>query len=247
MARGLSIVSTGTLSACRDDLAFVVLDRSLNESPTLPIRLGSRVRLGEAMTVLGYGATGVTERVALHRREGVAVVDVGIPPRAFAVGRGPCPGDNGGPALSASGEITGVYSLLNGDCASRLARNTYTELAPFADLVFDAFDARRRSSNLESGAEPAGSGAGNTSGTAGCTLSTRPGERSSLAFAALLAVVALLRRHARVSCGPSRRRAPSALLILAGLFAPSPARADAQRAGKRRRALRSRVVVRGPP
>ncbi len=115
-----------------------------NESPTFPIRLGDRVRVGETMTVLGYGLSGVSDREALQRREGVVVVDVGIPPRAFALGLGPCPGDNGGPALSAAGGITGIYSLLHGDCTSRLARNTYTELAPFADLVFEAFGPRRR-------------------------------------------------------------------------------------------------------
>jgi hypothetical protein len=230
VARGLSIVSTGTISACRDDLAFVVLDRSLNESPTFPIRLGGRVRLGETVTVLGYGLNGVSELAELHRREGVFVVDVGSPPRAFAVGPGPCPGDNGGPALSATGEIAGIHALHHGDCTSPLARNTYTELAPFADLVFDAFDRAGAAPHLASGAEPTREGAGETSG-AGCALSAPPGKRAPLVFAAFLAVLTLLRRHAcRFARLVSAQRSV-ALLIGASLFGPSPARADTQKQG----------------
>ena len=230
-ARGAEIVSSETLTVCKDDLAFVVLDRRLDGHPIFPLRLHQRARVGERMTVLGYGETGVSSQWDLRRREDVPVIDVGIPPRAFAVGPGPCPGDSGGPALSPGGGIVGIYSLLEGDCTSPGVRNTYTELAPYADLVFAAFDRAGALPRLED-EEPSGDGPGpEASAPSGCGLAAPAGgTKSGFALAAGLASVALRRRARR----PTRQRwlrSCIALALLASLSTPSLVRAETPREG----------------
>ena len=232
-ARGAAIVSTETLTVCRDDLAFVVLDTHLDDQPTFPIRIGQRVRIGEPMTVIGYGGTGVsTERALLYRREGVPVVDVGIPPRAFALGPGPCEGDSGGPALSATGGITGIYSLLSGDCTSATVRNTYAELAPYADLAQAAFELAGAVPRLD-GPAPSGDGAeAATSSESGCALAAPDSAAGpGLAVATLLAGAALRRRRRLRGLLGRLLRGLVAPALAASLSWPLPARADTPREG----------------
>jgi hypothetical protein len=231
VARGVAIVSSQTLTICRDNLAFVVLDRQLEGHPTLPIRIEERVRLGEPMTVIGYGLTGVSVEIELHRREGVAVVDVGIPPRAFALGPGPCKGDSGGPALSAGGGVTGVFSFFSGECPSQQARVTYTELAAYPDLVFSAFDRASAIPRLE--AAPPSDGAGMaTSSASGCALTARTGGmKPVLTLAALFAGAALRRRRTHRVLRHRVVRGLVAQALLVSLSWPSSLRADTPRAG----------------
>jgi hypothetical protein len=230
VARGAAIVSSETLTICRDNLAFVVLDRQLEGHPTFPIRIGERVRLGEPMTVIGYGLTGVSVEIELHRREGVAVVDIGIPPRAFALGPGPCKGDSGGPALSAVGGVTGVFSFFSGECPSQQARVTYTELAAYPDLVFSAFERASAIPRLE--AAPPSDGAGMVTGSAsGCALTARTGGiKPVITLVALFAGAALRRRRTRRVLRHRVVRGLLAQALVVSLSWPSSLRADTPRA-----------------
>ncbi|HEY3499002.1 MAG TPA: trypsin-like serine protease, partial [Polyangiaceae bacterium] len=221
LAFGSAIVSSETLTSCRDDLAFVVLDRHLDDRTPLALRLGKRVRVGESLTLVGYGTTGVSDVTELHRRESVPVLDVGVPPRAFAVGPGPCPGDSGSPALSDTGAIAGVHSIRSGHCTSALVRNTYTEIAPYADLVLSAFERAGATPRLEEAAKP--EDAAHESRTSGCSMLvpvTGPGP--GLVAAAMLAAAALRRRRTA-----SRRWMLAAFLVV--LCRPLPLSAETPR------------------
>lgn len=155
-ALGAKLIGTGSNQICRNDLAFVVLDRAM-EAPIARVRLNDFVRYGEALRVVGYGQTDVDGSSGRYTRTGVRVVDVGpladgesgtAAPRTFVANEGPCHGDSGGPAFSAdTGALLGVYSLTSGSsCTGAGIRNVYTHLSPFAALAMDAY--------AEAGAEP---------------------------------------------------------------------------------------------
>lgn len=156
-ARGLETIGTGSAQICRNDIAFVVLDRDL-DVPVAKVRLDYGVKTGDRVRVLGYGAREDGRNGLRYVREGVRVVDVGpasdnttsvsAAPKTFVVTEGPCQGDSGGPAISEeTGALVGVYSLSAGStCVASGVRNVYTALASFAGLAREAFAA--------AGAEP---------------------------------------------------------------------------------------------
>jgi len=194
-ALGQSILGTGTTTVCRNDLAFVVLDRSLESVPILPIRLTGVVQPGDTVTAIGYGLDNENSFGKRLRADGLEVLDVGVPPRTFTIGSGPCFGDFGGPALSSeTGAVVGVLSLTHGGCQSDLARNVYTDLAPFEELALRAFEA--------AGAEPlpspetdSSSGDSNAGSDGSCSFAPSPGWSGS--WLSIAALVPLLRRTRR--------------------------------------------------
>lgn len=150
VAKGEALFSTNSTQICRNDLALLVLDRDL-DLPLTPLRLEERTVAGESVTVVGYGHSG-DPVVARHFRSKVRIVDVGTddrggdggfaPPRTFATGRATCPGDSGGPALAENAPgapIAGLYSIVAGDCTTEGARNIFTQVAPFRELILEAF------------------------------------------------------------------------------------------------------------
>jgi hypothetical protein len=164
-ALGKQIFSTLSLTACIDDLAFVVLDRNL-PGPIAPIRLGRETRVGESVTLIGYGGNSVdvfdwhsSQRMRLADQTIAAVgpdsAEGTVPlvvPRTFELhGPSACSGDSGGPALSqATGAVVGVYSnRLPSNCLDPSAVNTYTNLTSFAPLAQRAFAAAGASPMLE--------------------------------------------------------------------------------------------------
>ncbi len=151
VAKGQALFSTGSTQICRNDIALLVLDRDLDLALT-PLRLDEPTVAGETVTVVGYGHSG-DPVVNRHLRSGVRIIDVGsddqggdggfAPSRTFATGRSTCPGDSGGPALAErtpGAPIAGIYSIVAGDCTADSARNIFTQVAPFRELILEAFE-----------------------------------------------------------------------------------------------------------
>jgi hypothetical protein len=160
IAHGKQVLSTLSETICVNDLAFVVLDQDV-ALPILPLRLNGRARLGEAVTLVGYGfddamADGDFLDVKTQGRThnaNLVISDVGpvsnadvtsAPPRTIVI-KGPagCIGDSGGPLLAReTGAVLGVDSLLDGEsCGAFDARNLFTHVPDFTQLTDDAFAA----------------------------------------------------------------------------------------------------------
>ncbi|HXN30987.1 MAG TPA: trypsin-like serine protease, partial [Polyangiaceae bacterium] len=163
-AVGVRIISTQTPTACRDDLAFVVLDRTIPGLVPAPIRITRTTSVGETVSVWGYGLTDHLAPMALRVADGVQIAGVGpdvaltstqvAPVRAVRVGPVTCQGDSGGPVVSAAtGAVIAIVSLgsqagANGPyCTSNeLADTTGPRLAAYHDWIATVFQ--------EAGASP---------------------------------------------------------------------------------------------
>jgi MYXO-CTERM domain-containing protein len=208
-AIGTQLFSTGSTQVCQGDLALIQLDRALDE-PVAPLRLDRMASWKEKVNVYGYGATDTGNSGGLRMMRQVDVLDVGpsstaeptrtASPRTFVVGEGPCKGDSGGPAFSATSDaLLGVFSLNTASgCSSVGIRNVYTSLAPFSKLILDTF--------VKVGAEPTlepGSSLGESepekqaSDSGGCSLSPGEPARSSwrLAWFGIGAAALAVRRR----------------------------------------------------
>lgn len=139
IAFGAELVTSGSTTICQNDIAFVVLDRAL-ELPTTLVHRGTPAKVGEVLTAVGFGGEDPRQLNPRTERE-VDVTAVGQWIRTFTVSTGPCEGDSGGPALSADGELVGVFSSVSMDCTSPNASAKYTDVSFFAPLVKAAFDA----------------------------------------------------------------------------------------------------------
>jgi hypothetical protein len=145
-AIGKEIVALSSTTICRNDIALVVLDRSL-DIPPLPIRLDRGTTRGELVRGIGYGTfdpssssgTGVR-----HTRGNLPVKRIGksqynlvgddIPPRSFELdGGGFCGGDSGGPAISELGAVMGIFSKATADCSSTDTASHFAETGPYTD------------------------------------------------------------------------------------------------------------------
>jgi hypothetical protein len=148
-ARGARIFGSGSDNICANDIAVFVTDTPLDPEPRR-VRLGKPTPRGEHVTVVGYGEDEHRTVRIRNRRSGVRVVGVGefdpyeadgsAAPRTLMLGEGPCFGDSGGPAFSEeSGALTGVFSLgASSGCEGAAIRNTFTQVAPFEDLLREA-------------------------------------------------------------------------------------------------------------
>ena len=149
-ASGTQIITTNATSACRDDVALVILDTPVVVGSYPTVRRSTSTVLGETVTVAGYG---LGERTSgLERREvsGIRILDVGgavadpvatTPPRTFVVGGDTlCVGDSGGPAIAEdTGALIGLYSRVTGDCFAVTSRNTFMNIANYGSLLDQAF------------------------------------------------------------------------------------------------------------
>lgn len=158
LARGLRVLSTLSPTACENDLAFVVLDSSL-DFPIVPMRIGEPAQLHEPVVLVGFGITENQQAIDYEtqprlQKRGLAVMAVGpdsiddgvttVPPRVLVL-QGPsgCVGDSGGPLLAeSSGAVIGVYSLLlGGSCSATGVRHHLVHVPPFRALIDEAFAA----------------------------------------------------------------------------------------------------------
>ena len=139
IAFGVELVTSGSTTICQNDIAFVVLDRAL-DLPATVVHRGSAAEVGEVVTAVGFGGEDPTQLNPRTERE-VDVTAVGQWIRTFTVSTGPCEGDSGGPALSAAGELVGVFSSVSMDCTNQNASAKYTDVSFFAPLVETAFEA----------------------------------------------------------------------------------------------------------
>jgi hypothetical protein len=214
-AFGQELIAPGTSTICRNDIAFVVLDRDL-DLPIRALRL-DRVVPNERVLVVGYGVN-ETEYTKRFEREGPILAVGESPdfpsggaalPLTFAFGPGPCPGDSGGPAVSMdSGEVLGVYSLVLGNCMESQARNIYTHVGSFESIVRQAFEAAGHLEILEPPAPTGGTsgmggmggagasdGSGGSGPSGGCVHSPSSGPGWSFLGLCTAAAALILRRH----------------------------------------------------
>jgi hypothetical protein len=178
-ANAAQLLAVQTPSICRNDIAFIVLDRMLTDAPIHPIRLFEGTERGETLRVVGYGVDENDFFGIRHTRDDLVISQVGpsefqmdpddVPPRTF-VTEGPalCIGDSGGPAFVDSTVVAGVWSQVVGDCKAPGARNYFTQVAPFADtLVLPAFEAAGAEPWLEGNPGPGLGNRGGSPGTGG--------------------------------------------------------------------------------
>jgi hypothetical protein len=216
LAHGVRLVTSGSTTICQNDLAFVVLDHAL-DLPKLALRRAEPVKAGDVLTAVGFGGEDTTQLNPRTARS-VNVTAVGQWIRTFTVSEGPCEGDSGGPALSDTGELVGVFSSVSMDCTNANASAKYTDMSFFSPLVEAAFDAAGAGSPWSSGdggaagatgMEPATAGSESSAGAAGatnagatndskdsgCALATSPRPTSGCAL--LLAALVLSARGIR--------------------------------------------------
>jgi len=135
----LQIVSTGSVSGCTDDLAFLVLASDL-AVPRLPLRVASGYRPDEAVVVRGVSPESnqsLGARVSVVRD---STGDEVTPPRGLLIDAPSCSGDRGGAVFAArSGALIG---LVQWPTAAECGDQTVAlQLAPFRRLLLDAADA----------------------------------------------------------------------------------------------------------
>jgi len=191
VAKGQQVFAAQTTSICDNDLAFVLLDRTV-DAPILALRLLTGTNPGEHVRMVGYGLDEAGNFGVRRWRDDLVIAQVGtssfrpngdpIPPRTLVTdGPSGCSGDSGGPLFSKYKAIIGSYSSVSGDCVASDARDFFTEIAPFyQDVVLKAFAAANAEPMLEDMSAAAGAGgelnaAGADNGASAGTSTTNVG------------------------------------------------------------------------
>ncbi|MDF2695399.1 MAG: hypothetical protein K0S65_3782 [Labilithrix sp.] len=170
--QGMKILDDGGDNLCNHDIALVVLKEPVKDAVIAPIRLDSDVQVGELITAVGWGVTDKTSSPDVRQqRKNVEIVTVGpdksdgpVPPNEFEVGESICSGDSGGPAIAQeTNAVVGVVSRggnaqaqESDDPAANCidARNLYTKVAPFKDLILQGFELAEAEPWIEGGPDP---------------------------------------------------------------------------------------------
>jgi len=218
-ANVLQIIGTGSATICENDVAFLLLDRKL-AIPPVRLRTAARARLGEELTIVGFGQNSEGTSESRQQRD-VQVTAVGQWIRTFTVSEGPCLGDSGGPSLTQDNELAGVFSTVSLNCAGTSAAGKYTDISYFGPLIERAFTIANGNLLEDGGAEAgtgnagaggsadvdpgsAGAGAPGSSGVSeplsahgGCDLATSSRSSSGFTGVPLLVALTALRRRLR--------------------------------------------------
>lgn len=145
-----TILVEGDTQGCSQDIAVVVLDGPIENTPIARIRTTGPA-VGEKLTVVGTGVTSTSGGTAISvraEREDIKVLALGPtltpgsdagPPRPVSEGEflatlGFCFGDSGGPALDTSGAVVGLVSRLASPTCE-VGPDVYTSLAFHDDLL----------------------------------------------------------------------------------------------------------------
>jgi hypothetical protein len=155
--QGLEIIDDKSGTLCNHDLALVLLKEPIANVPLATLRLDREAVAGEKLFTVGWGVSlGEVEPSKRQQRAGVTVKRVGpdesipvLTKSEFLFDESICLGDSGGPVFAEKTKaILGVVSRggngLDGNkggpsstCIE--ADNVATKLAPFKELVMDAF------------------------------------------------------------------------------------------------------------
>jgi hypothetical protein len=135
VARGTRVLVPPTDRLCGADVAVVVLDREASGIQPVAVELSHAPHADQEVVAVGFGRTSDTSGAGVkERRDAVPIVSVA--PSEFSLGESTCSGDSGGPALdSDSGAIVGVVSRGGPACVSAQARNIYTRVDGWAELI----------------------------------------------------------------------------------------------------------------
>jgi V8-like Glu-specific endopeptidase len=180
-ARGKQLVHENVSTMCNSDVAFIVLESSV-QGRIAPLRLKGAAREGERLTAVGWGLTEAGDLpTKRQQREGIAVEyvgpvtldeasGIGLGSSEFLVGESICSGDSGGPTFSSKGAVVGVVSRGGGgttspsnesaNCVGRNVLNFYTHLSDKGALVAKAFQLAGAEPRSEG--DPPGMGVGET-------------------------------------------------------------------------------------
>ncbi len=138
---------------CDSDVAFLVLDRTLDDVQVLPMRLDAPVETGEYVMPVGFGGGFIGDVGTRVPRPASPVLAVGpghnsstgavLGPREFEVDEATCRGDSGGPALDVlSGQVVGVVS--RGRSCFSDGNHVYTRIDAYAPLAREALHEAQR-------------------------------------------------------------------------------------------------------
>jgi hypothetical protein len=199
--KGLEIIDDRATSLCDHDLALLLLESPIEGVPLATVRLDRPTAAGEKLVTVGWGvSSGEQEPRQRQQRRDVVVKRIGpsseipvLTTRELLFDESICLGDSGGPVFAQeTNAIVGVVSR-GGNGASPDANlaatcvdadNLATQLAPFRDLVLDAYRRAGAEPRLEPEAEDEG-----------CSAARRPGRAGPPAWALVVVIAAAVGRR----------------------------------------------------